>query len=99
MKKNQEFKAGEFVILAEGEYSDYRTGPLFRCLKNLDMKELAEAFHSSREKWRYRDADASSFTLWLSKNGWVEEVAYAEVHVGSYGRFECCGFTAPDTED
>lgn len=103
MTERTDFKVGEVVILAEGEYSDYRTGPLFRCLKDLNMRELAAAFFPEAPKsdWNYcgREADASTFTLWLVKNGWVEELEYIEVHCGSYGTFECCGFTGHADEE
>ena len=97
MTTNPNFETGDIIILAEGEYSDYRTGPLFRCVKDLNIETLAKEFYPNApvSEWNEdrRVADASTFTLWLTQNGWVEEIEYREVHVGSYGTFECCGFT------
>lgn len=97
--RNSKFKEGAILILTEGEYSDYRTGPLLRCLRDLDITKLAEEFHASKSKWAYGEADTSTFALWITLNGWAEELTYAEIHVGSYGQFKCCGFIAPNTED
>lgn len=99
MSQNPKFDAGTIIILAEGEYSDYRTGPLFRCLKDVNLEDLAREFYPNAPKSEWsgrRNADASTFTLWLIQNGWVEELEYSEVHVGSYGEFECFGFTGHD---
>lgn len=96
MKQNTKFKTGTLVLLSEGEYSDYLVGPLFRCLKDLHLESLAESFyaHAPVDKFdeHRKDVGASSFALWIVSSGWVEEIEYQEVHVGSYGDFKCGGF-------
>lgn len=77
-----EYKKGSLILLAEGCYSDYQVGPMLRAIKDLDLKALAAEFIPNAPiKWERPNASASSFALWLTTNGWAEEVEYAEESV------------------
>ena len=86
-----QYKAGELVILENGEYSDRSWSGPFRVLKDFDMVELAEQLkatfqpeqdHYSSEPGPY------DFIQWLSAEGYLQDVECRRVHVGSYGQLE-----------
>ena len=76
------------MLLPHGSYSDYYVSATVRCLKDLDIHELAQRYVEqapSRQSYagnRVVDSDPSPFALWLMKRGWVEEIPYVEVHTG-----------------
>lgn len=76
-------KAGQLAMLTEGEWSDY--SPIFavRALCDINIAEQMAAFHDAhRGRWTFNQ----QFALWLIKQGLVDEVECAEIHLGSHGR-------------
>lgn len=83
-------KAGELLAFSTGEYSDYSVQMFCRALKDIDMS-VVEAFQSlpeekTKEPWAWDSTDR--FQTYLEENGYVERLAYKEVHLGSYGRLD-----------
>ena len=87
-------KKDSLLLFAEGEYSDYRTGPMIRAVMDLDIVALGLEFKAlcpPRDTSCFSngpEADSSSFTKWLVEKGVACEVEYSEVHLGSYGEFD-----------
>lgn len=79
-------KAGDLMILSNGEYSDYSFSGPFRCVKNFEFPPTARAHADSFEQNEYdNQPDPSSFIAWLALNGYIEDVACTEIYLGSYG--------------
>jgi len=74
---------GVLIGLSSGEYSDYSFNGLYRVLKDLHLPTLAQDYHDSLKpnKWGQKDVSATGFGSWLIRGGYVEEVAYDEVHL------------------
>lgn len=89
----QTLKAGTFLVIETGEYSDRSWGGPVRMLKDATKGDLAEAFQAEWKPnpdydWQLTP-EPSDFLPWLVKAGWAEDVPNVESwHVGSYGRFE-----------
>lgn len=81
-------KAGELIGLSYGEYSDYRFNGLYRCLKDIDLGDLAERYYDQAPvcEWddERKDVDDCGFGSYLIAQGLVEEIPYDEIHCGSY---------------
>lgn len=79
--------AGQLSVLSSGEYSDYRFNGLYRCRLPLDLIALCERYVDEAPPKDYdpeqKNLSDCGFGAWLIKNGWVDEVEYSEVHVGS----------------
>lgn len=90
--RNTSHKRGEFFGFSEGEYSDYSFQGLYKCLRDLDMGELTQAYYDQcpPHQWdeERNEASGHGFGAWLIANNHVEEVDYDEIHCGSYGAFE-----------
>jgi hypothetical protein len=78
-------KAGAFVLMTCGEYSDYYVRALFRAKQDLDIDKLADQYlakypkQSDEFKFSHEKFDA-----WLVKSGFVEEVDCFEWDTGQY---------------
>lgn len=86
-----EYKAGELLILEDGEYSDKSWAGPFRVLKDFDIVELAEQLKSTfkpAEHHYSEEPGPSDFREWLHTQGFIEDVECRSVHVGSYGTLE-----------
>lgn len=98
MRLRTKFKTGQVILFSEGTYSNYRVGPLFRCLKDVDLVCLARDYYAQapaieRSPDGRKATDGGAFLLWMCVNGFAEEVDYMEVECDSYYSFKCCGVT------
>lgn len=80
-------KAGEILILSHGEYSDYGFDGPFKVIREFDQAELSEEFlkdwrQSGEPEWG-RPGEFK-FIAWLSKAGYIEDLASHNWHIGSY---------------
>lgn len=84
------------VMIATGEYSDHCTTP-YRVLKPFTFAEAAEKFKAQfvPEPPRQYGQRPSQFEAWLASNGYIEDMAVHEVHIGSYGQL---AFDKPDVD-
>lgn len=75
-----------YVLIASGEYSDYRNR-LFKVEKEFSFDVVLEEFKLKQNN--LNDLDESNFIGWLNKEGYISDADIAiEVHVGSYGELE-----------
>jgi hypothetical protein len=85
------YKAGELLILEDGEYSDKSWSGPFRVLKDFDIVDLAEQLKATfkPEEHHYSsEPEPYNFRDWLHTQGFIEDVECRSVHIGSYGRLE-----------
>lgn len=79
------------ILLSTGEYSDYSVMGAFRPARAFNMGDACEAF---KAQWKPAEgayssyAGPSDFAAWLAKEGFVEDAATEEIHLGSYGEIE-----------
>lgn len=82
-------QAGQLVLLSSGEYSDYGVLAIAKSLKDFDTNEETINFLEELKIHSGHDHDIEfRFMAWLHKKGFIEDVPYREVHLGSYGRIE-----------
>ena len=91
---------GEIITLSEGEYSDYCVNGVFKVLKDFDTEDVkqllaihhgAESFEQlididwqhDKKMWMFEPRKA--YIGYLNSNGYIEDVDYREIHLGSYG--------------
>jgi len=73
------YRAGTFIVVSDGEYSGYSFGPVIRVLKDFDaVKELDILKRKVIELGVNID-----YLTYLNENGFVEDVDYREMHLGS----------------
>ncbi len=85
--KERVLKAGTFVMMSCGEYSDFYVRFLAITKVDINIDETLEKYLTEHPKQRakYR-FDEGKFDAWLLKNGYIEEVDCFEWHTGSYGK-------------
>ena len=92
-EKIADFKKGEFMTVAEGEYSDYCVNGLFKILKTFNANDCLVRWANENKRTINElgtveddyDFEGIEFLSWLSQNQYIEDVNYRELHVGSYG--------------
>lgn len=91
MAKIEIFKAGELMTIAQGVFSAYYVNGLFKVLVEFDAQELLIKW--AKETGREINdgvvpPDCKNKNLeylgWLNKKGYIEDVDYRELHIGSY---------------
>ena len=94
------FKAGELLAISKGEYSDYCINGLFRLLTDFNPQKelLAWAKETGRKvvegvAERDRSNKNIDYLGWLNKSGFIEDVAYRELHIGDYGETELSDYS------
>lgn len=92
---NTRFQPGQLIILSEGSYSDYSIIAPVTVLRSFNSGKVTSEFNTAMDVAdRLRAAaaptgedratrDASTFTQWLIKNGYIQEIACKEWHLGS----------------
>ena len=81
-------KAGKLLLLDSGEYSDYTVVGLFAVLKDFEpMKELEEYKAANPEKSKDYNFGEDAFLAAIISKGYLMEVEYGNLYLGSYG---CC---------
>ena len=99
MSKIRKFQKGEFMTTSEGEYSDYCVNGLFKVLIDFDANTLLQSW--ANETGRKLESgvvesdhvnENIDFLGWINKKGYVEEVNYRELHLGSYGKTRLCSY-------
>ena len=86
------FTEGELMAISTGEYSDYCINGLFKVLISFDAqekleewaKETGRALVDGEVKSDYMNKEIE-YMAWLSKNEYVENVEYRELHTEDYG--------------
>ena len=92
MTQASEIPAGTLVAFSSGEYSDYRVNSFGRVLKpiNRDVWELMGKSCSVAPEWD-KEGDKlfqeDRAVPWLIANGYIEEIEWHELHLGSYAGF------------
>lgn len=87
-------KAGTYLLLTNGEYSDYAVQNLVKATQDFDIKALEIEYLSlpdrkDRNLFGGRFADVNSFSNWLLNiKKVVEEVPHCEWYLGPYGELE-----------
>lgn len=91
-------KAGEYIILSEGEYSDKRVGPLTRARREFDTVEiekewLAANANLDEDSMSFMQTPLALFREWLTREnvqaceyGPLEIVDSRPYWIGAYGR-------------
>lgn len=88
-KAIREIKAGETVLLSEGEWSDYEVKFLAKALKDFTMEELrSKYFEKYPEQIPYNRADLDKFSFYLVEAGFIEEVPCVELYLGTWGELK-----------
>ena len=94
-EKIDKFNAGELMTTSTGEYSDYQVNGIFRALKSFDAQALLVKWAESTGREINNGIVRSNrinknieFLGWLNKSGYVEDIEYRELHIGSYGDTE-----------
>lgn len=86
---NALFKAGELLVLEDGEYSDKSWAGPFRVVKDFDIREAEEACRAAHKPTYEGDEPGPwEFREWLCKTGYLADVDCRSIHIGSYSRIE-----------
>lgn len=88
MTQAKQIEAGEIIALSSGEYSDYRIGAFSKVLKpiNEEVWQLMGESCRGNYQWDKEYFEEGKAVPWLVANGYIEEIAYTELHLGDYGR-------------
>ena len=85
----RDFKTGEFITLAEGDYSSYVVNGLFKVIEDFNIDELHERFlvevapqTAEDIEWGRGLGHIEKFQFWLLTNKFLTEVDYREIHLG-----------------
>uniref|UniRef100_Q0HYT9 Uncharacterized protein n=1 Tax=Shewanella sp. (strain MR-7) TaxID=60481 RepID=Q0HYT9_SHESR len=89
-KENRQFIAGDVALLTLGEHSDYCINELVKVVKDFDLKKVIDdwasenaSFYQEKNRNYYlRKNNGLKFVDWLSKQGYVEKIAYQEINTG-----------------
>ena len=81
-----ELKAGKMVIFSQGEYSDYCYMGAFVALKDLSENQLRKMVEPLK-KGEYQD-NLDEVVALLIREGFLLELDYTEIHVGSYSTID-----------
>lgn len=83
-------KAGDYLMLSTGEYSDYSFSGPYKILKDFTFGEIVEEIKENfKPSYEGDEIDNYSVAPYLIKRGYIEDVENCtEVHCGSYGRLE-----------
>lgn len=86
MSKMRIIKAGEFVMLSSGAYSDYGIHGLYRATADIDPDKLVAewlgANPDQKEQYSFRE---DAFVSDAYKRGLLEAMDAVEWHLGDYG--------------
>ena len=80
-----EIPAGKLLLISQGAYSDYTVCSIARLLKpiNKEVWDRLIAEFRAESDWAYDAMD--KMVPRLIKDGYIEEVEYQELYLGSYG--------------
>ena len=87
-------KAGQLICIDHGEYSDYTVDGFFVALCAFDPMEELQKFLDANEpmKTEYH-FDQSKFLAHLLAQGFLLEIEYATLYLGSYSSADGVSFT------
>ena len=90
---NQTIKAGQFLVIETGEYSDRCSCEPVRVVRDFVKGDVAKLFVKTfKPEYQGNKPSPDDFLPWLVKERYVEDVEDVEGvhnwHVGSYGNFE-----------
>ena len=85
--ENTLVRAGQLVAFESGEYSDRSTAGFLVALVEFDLKKEHSLFSIEEEK---QDCGSSGehFLPFLVRKGYLMDVSFKTVHMGSYGDIE-----------
>ena len=94
MNRSDKYKAGAYIAIERGEYSDRDVIVFGRVLKTFDAKAECARWmvenptdeDSSGETPNYYGFKDEAFVPWLIAQGFIEELDTERLHIGSYGR-------------
>ncbi|MEZ2132528.1 MULTISPECIES: hypothetical protein [unclassified Sinorhizobium] len=80
-------KEGTILAFSSGSYSDKWTSGPFNVLKEIDQKDVVDAFKAQFvPEYEWDDPSESEFITWLSANGYIKDVAqFYNWYTGNYG--------------
>lgn len=95
-------KAGELLIIEQGEFSDQSWHGPFRVLKDFSLNDTCEEWCGHRPPINLHDIDWEplldpdlgfrvdhyNFLAWLSQNGYIEDLDARVIHLGCYDKIE-----------
>lgn len=83
-------KAGQIVVVTDGEYSDYCLRGAIRALRDFDVKEAESEFLRQLDTNEDHLRLGEMWLAWLIRRGFVEpaDSEIVELYVGSYGQLK-----------
>lgn len=88
-------KAGKLLMADTGEYSDYMVIAFFVVLKDFDpMQELEEYRIANPDQAEDYGFKENAFLAWLTAKGYLLEVEYGNLFLGSYATCDDVRFTS-----
>lgn len=85
----QTVKAGEILLVTQGQYSDYSCTAIMRAERDFDIAEVKALYLAEfPEQAEEYNAEHEQFVGWLSSCGYATDVPHRELHAGSYGNLE-----------
>lgn len=76
MMDKMPLKKGTIVVISSGEYSDYYVNGVVKIAKDCNFNDAIKEVGKT---------NTYSLMVKLLKAGYIEDVEYTEVHLGSYG--------------
>lgn len=89
MEKGKELPAGQVVAFSTGCYSDYSVNAFGKLLKPMNeaaWNQMCADCTAPPDYYPEGDPrfDSDKAMEWLRANGYIEEIEYVELHMGSY---------------
>jgi hypothetical protein len=100
MSKSKIAKAGQFLSVDEGAYSDYGICGFFIVQRDFDpAEELVKYLDANQEERKTNNFQSERYLKMLLKNGLLMEIDYGTIFLGEYGGYKEFRFTPPDVDD
>jgi hypothetical protein len=98
------FAAGELMYFSSGAYSDYSVDGVFKVQKAFELEDVISVyrdefctkheyinyFKQPSVDWKenYQADGYIGFIAWMTREGYVDPIAYKEVHISDYTGFD-----------
>lgn len=76
------FNAGQLLAVTSGAYSDYSFNGVYKVLKNFETLKVGQTFLDQLPKGTSSWSAIERLIPFLTKEGYIEELAVEEVNVG-----------------
>lgn len=89
------YKKGEYILLTEGEYSDYGINAFGIVIKDFDMNEIEKEYFIKypEDKEEYNGNEERVVNFLINEKKVIKELNKRELHLGAYGNIKFRDFS------